>query len=66
MAGFMAAQDGATPPPPPDDPAALTPEAAFEAPLPALDAPSLGASRALLANGRQVGGFVGALLNADQ
>ncbi len=65
MAGFMAAQAGAAPATPPGDPAALSPEAAFEAPLPALGAPSLGASRALLANGRQIGGFVGALLDQD-
>ena len=62
MAGFMATRAGAAPKAPPADPAGLTPEAAFQAPLPALDAPSLGASRALLANGREVSGFVGALL----
>lgn len=59
MARYMAARDGSVPTPMhADDPASLGPEAAFEAPLPSLDRPSLGAARRLLATGSNIGRFV--------
>lgn len=69
MAGFMAARAGAAPPPQPAEiaasPEGLTAEAAFQAPLPRLDVATLGAARSLLANGKQVSGFVEDLLAAE-
>jgi hypothetical protein len=59
MAGYMLNR-GATATPAPTSPE--TPEAAFATPLPPLERPSLGAARALLETGRQVGGFVETLL----
>jgi hypothetical protein len=63
MAAFMQArgEDASAGPPPPDlDPA--SPAAAFRAPLPSLEQPSLRAARELLDTGRQVGGLVQGLL----
>jgi hypothetical protein len=60
MAAWMAGADAA-----PADPAALTSGEAFRQPLPALDRPSLGAARQLLAAGPQVGGFVQGVLAGD-
>lgn len=54
MARYMAARAGEAPTPP-DAPG---PEAAFAAPLPPLDRPSLGAARQLLATGGGIGGVV--------
>ena len=63
MAGYMAAQTGA-PPAPAAEPA--TPAAAFRAPLPSLDRPSLRAARELLSSGPGVSGFIGGVIaNGD-
>lgn len=61
MARYMAARAGEAPAPAPAapaDPAELSPEAAFDAPLPPLERPSLGAARQLLATGGKIGRFV--------
>lgn len=47
------------------DPASLGPDEAFEAPLPSLDRPSLGAARRLLATGDKVGDFVEGAIGHD-
>ncbi len=66
MAGYMAAREAPAPTDAAFDPdAALTPEAAFEAPLPPLETPSLGASRSLLAAGREVTAFLGSMLEGN-
>lgn len=54
MARYMAARAGEASP----APAAPGPEAAFAAPVPSLDRPSLGAARQLLATGGEIGGVV--------
>jgi hypothetical protein len=61
MARFMASRAGGPPVAAADTApmATLSPEAAFAAPLPPLAVPSLAAARSLLANGPQVGGFLG-------
>jgi hypothetical protein len=60
MALFMARRTGARAAGASFDPdAPLSPVAAFSAPLPPLDRPSLGAARRLLATGPQVGSFLG-------
>ena len=59
MAGYMAAQTGA-PPVPAAEP--TTPAAAFRAPLPSLDRPSLRAARELLSSGPGVSGFIGGVI----
>lgn len=61
MARFMATRAGVTPAndAEPSAGADLSPEAAFAAPLPPLEAPSLAAARSLLVTGPQVGGFLG-------
>jgi hypothetical protein len=63
MAGYM----DATAPAPPlaADPDALSPELAFQEPLPPLDRPSLDAARRLLASGGKIGGFVEGVLAED-
>ena len=63
MASYMTVRSGAAAAPAPSpDPAALEAEAAFQEPLPPLDAPSLDAARRLLATGDKVGGFVEGVL----
>ncbi|MFO7696792.1 MAG: hypothetical protein R6X16_06505 [Anaerolineae bacterium] len=60
MALFMARRMGAPAAGASLDPdAPLSPVAAFSAPLPPLDRPSLGAARRLLETGPQVGSFLG-------
>ena len=59
MAGYM---DAAAAPPPAADPAALSPDLAFQEPLPPLDRPSLDAARRLLSAGGKIGGFVEGVL----
>ncbi len=56
MAGYMQGQGGAD---------AATPEGAFQAPLPALERPSLAAARALLSSGPGIGGFIGGVIAED-
>ncbi len=63
MAGYMATRAGAAAAAPP--PAPETPAAAFRAPVPALDRPSLGAARELLSSGPGVAGFIGAAIAGD-
>lgn len=59
MARYMAARAGDAPAPAAAaDPAGLDPEAAFTAPVPPLERPSLDAARRLLATGGKIGGFV--------
>ena len=68
MASFMAARGGsAENPAPAPDPEPVPADAghAFRQPLPRVDPPSLGAARLLLAGGRQIGGFVQGLLEAE-
>ncbi len=60
MAAFMQARGEDTAPPARLDPA--SPAAAFVAPVPSLDSPSLRAAYELLDNGRRVGGLVQGLL----
>jgi hypothetical protein len=50
--------------PPPEGQAELTPETAFVIAAPDLDQPSLRSARTLLATGREVGGFIEAILAA--
>ena len=50
MAGYMAGR----------------PDGALGAPLPALERPSLGAARGLLASGPAIGGFIGDVLKAGE
>ena len=45
-------------PAPAADPATLSPDLAFQEPLPPLDRPSLDAARRLLSSGGKIGGFV--------
>lgn len=65
MAGYMATRGGPPARPGSVDPEVLTAESAFQVPLPALDAPSLGAARDLLATGGHVGVFVGSVLDEE-
>ncbi len=65
MAAFMATRAAPPVTPAPLDLDSLTPETAFEAPLPALDRPSLAASRSLLAAGREVTAFLGGVLEEE-
>ncbi len=67
MARFMAAQTGEAAPTETAAPdlATLTPETAFDAPLPQLGEPSLAAARSMLAIAAPIGGFLGALLEGD-
>lgn len=59
MAAYMAGRGA---PRPGSAPEPLTPEAAFALPPPALTRPSLGAARDLIASGRQLDDFLGAVL----
>lgn len=63
MAGYMAARSGEAPAPPAD--AAGTSAAAFQAPIPSLDRPSLHAARELLSSGPGVAGFIGGVIAGD-
>lgn len=66
MANYMGARDGTLPEPDPAEaPAELPAAEAFQQPLPPLDEASLGSARTLLANGRQVLGFVTDVLEND-
>ncbi len=59
MASYMTVETGTAPAPvPAADPAALSPDLAFQEPLPPLDRPSLDAARRLLSTGGKIGGFV--------
>jgi hypothetical protein len=61
MAAYMDGRhEGAAPAEKPD-----SPEAAFRAPLPALDRPSLGAARTLLQRGDGVGRFVADVIKTE-
>ena len=63
MASYMAARDGAKAAPAPSaEPASLSPDLAFQEPLPSLDRPSLDAARRLIASSRQVEGFIQGVL----
>jgi hypothetical protein len=62
MASYMEADPARLAAP---DPAALTPELAFDEPLPPLDRPSLDAARRLLSAGGKIGGFVENVLSDD-
>ena len=69
MAGYMAGQPGAGQPgagQPGAAPASAaepaTPEAAFQAPVPSLDRPTLRAARELLSSGPGVSGFIGGVI----
>ena len=56
---------GAAPAAPAADPATLSPDQAFQEPLPPLDRPSLDAARRLLSAGGKIGGFVEGVLAED-
>ena len=60
----MAAR-GAVAPAASADSTTLSPDQAFQRPLPPLDKPSLGAARELLTTGGQVGGFVQGVLTGN-
>ena len=62
----MTVETGTAPAPAPAaDPAALSPDLAFQEPLPPLDRPSLDAARRLLSTGGKIGGFVEDVLTDD-